>query len=254
DGIYDEARSYEAVGRFVVRNCDLLIAIWDGKPPRGRGGTFDMVRFAAETGTPVWWIHADNAVDPVWLNDTVEPRADPNASPAMMELRTYLERLIVPPSLGRHHGHSIIERMLHCLRRTQPAPHLAYLREAPCGDVPFMGAHAWLLRAAALGRPPWHGQKPERREPVGAAWRAHFDAADLRSGALGRRYRSVYVWVFALVAVSLIAAAVSLGFPQSEPVEWIAGPIEAAALVLLVLLIGVNIWCDWHQRWIDYRL
>jgi hypothetical protein len=30
--------AYEAVGRFVVRHCDLLIAIWDGGPGGGRGG------------------------------------------------------------------------------------------------------------------------------------------------------------------------------------------------------------------------
>src|SRR5262245_29115360 len=32
-------KAYMAVGEFVVRNCDLLIALWDGKPSRGYGGT-----------------------------------------------------------------------------------------------------------------------------------------------------------------------------------------------------------------------
>lgn len=51
----DEARSYQAVGRFVVRNCDLVIAIWDGKPDEGLGGTAGIVRFATRFGPPVWW-------------------------------------------------------------------------------------------------------------------------------------------------------------------------------------------------------
>ena len=40
-----EWRSYEAVGRLIVRNCDLLIAIWDDEvPPKGLGGTRDTIR------------------------------------------------------------------------------------------------------------------------------------------------------------------------------------------------------------------
>src|ERR1700677_1328271 len=55
----DRWRSYEAVGRLVVRNCDLLIAIWDDeKPSHGRGGTADTVQYALRGGLPVWWIHA----------------------------------------------------------------------------------------------------------------------------------------------------------------------------------------------------
>ena len=41
----DEWRSYEAVGRHVVRNCDVLLAIWDPDvPAKGRGGTEDTCR------------------------------------------------------------------------------------------------------------------------------------------------------------------------------------------------------------------
>jgi len=254
-GRYDEARSYEAVGRFIVRNCDLLIAIWDGRPPRGRGGTFDTVRFAAETGTPVWWIHAEQSGEPVWLNDTVEPRADPDALPPMVQLHTYLRRLILPPSLGHaHHPHSMIERLVRCVRSTPPEPHLAYLQEAPCGKLPLMRAHAWLLRTAAAWQPRWYGDKPPRGDTVAAAWHPHFAAADVRSNVLGQRYRSVYVWVFALVALSLVSAAASLGCPDNALVQAIAEPAEALALLLILLLLVMNIWCDWHQRWIDYRL
>jgi hypothetical protein len=55
--------SYREVGRFVVRNCDLLIAIWDGDLERGVGGTAEIVRFAVGARVPVWWIDA-NGVNP----------------------------------------------------------------------------------------------------------------------------------------------------------------------------------------------
>ena len=41
-------KAYEDVGRYVVNRCDVLIALWDGKPSRGKGGTAEIVAFARE--------------------------------------------------------------------------------------------------------------------------------------------------------------------------------------------------------------
>lgn len=49
---------YEQAGLYVLDNCDVLIAIWDGEPPRGQGGTAEIVAKAREHGIPVFWIHA----------------------------------------------------------------------------------------------------------------------------------------------------------------------------------------------------
>jgi hypothetical protein len=51
--------AYEAVGRHVVDHCDVLIAIWDGQPSRGRGGTAEIVDYAREHGRPYIRIWAD---------------------------------------------------------------------------------------------------------------------------------------------------------------------------------------------------
>jgi hypothetical protein len=45
--------AFLAAGKEVVDNCEMLIAVWDGKPARGLGGTADVVRYARETGTAV---------------------------------------------------------------------------------------------------------------------------------------------------------------------------------------------------------
>ncbi|MBL7260663.1 hypothetical protein [Paractinoplanes lichenicola] len=45
--------AYLAAGKAVVDNCDLLIAVWDGKPAVGRGGTGDIVRYANERSVDV---------------------------------------------------------------------------------------------------------------------------------------------------------------------------------------------------------
>lgn len=45
--------AFMAGGQEVVRRCDQLIAVWDGLPAQGLGGTADVVALARELGTPV---------------------------------------------------------------------------------------------------------------------------------------------------------------------------------------------------------
>ena len=45
--------AFLAAGKSVVDNCDVLLAVWDGKPARGLGGTADVVRYARDTGKAV---------------------------------------------------------------------------------------------------------------------------------------------------------------------------------------------------------
>ncbi|GGY90475.1 hypothetical protein [Novosphingobium colocasiae] len=81
--------SYEAIGRMVVRNVDLLIAVWDPQlPPRGRGGTRDTVAFALACGTPVWCIDPAGRLADRFL----EPGGAEHEVPAA-RLARYLEGL-----------------------------------------------------------------------------------------------------------------------------------------------------------------
>lgn len=40
--------AYERVGKYVVDHCDVLVAIWDGKESRGRGGTANIIEYARQ--------------------------------------------------------------------------------------------------------------------------------------------------------------------------------------------------------------
>ena len=50
--------AYLAAGQRVVERATLMVAIWDGEPARGRGGTADIVAHARVHGVPVVWIGA----------------------------------------------------------------------------------------------------------------------------------------------------------------------------------------------------
>lgn len=45
--------AYYAAGAYIADNCDRLLAVWDGRPARGLGGTGDIVRYARALGRPV---------------------------------------------------------------------------------------------------------------------------------------------------------------------------------------------------------
>jgi hypothetical protein len=49
----DRNDAYLDCGTETVNQCDLLLAVWDGKPAQGRGGTAEIVAYAREIGRPV---------------------------------------------------------------------------------------------------------------------------------------------------------------------------------------------------------
>lgn len=61
---------YSAVGDWLVEKSDILLAIWDGQPSQGRGGTVDVMDRARDKGVPVIWIDATGVRRP----KTLRPR------------------------------------------------------------------------------------------------------------------------------------------------------------------------------------
>ena len=52
--------AYTLLGRYLTSHSNLLIAVWDGRPARGPGGTGDIVQMARQANLPLAWIHAQN--------------------------------------------------------------------------------------------------------------------------------------------------------------------------------------------------
>lgn len=50
--------AYLAVGRWVLDHADVLVAVWDGHPARGAGGTGSIVEEARARAMPLAWVHA----------------------------------------------------------------------------------------------------------------------------------------------------------------------------------------------------
>ncbi len=107
------ADSYAWASRQMVEGSDVLIAIWDGQPTRGKGGTADTVRYALATRTPVIWIPMDGSglkwdtgegpVDRAFGNAGAERAGRSAATTTTHEARAIPRRLPGPLQLGARH-------------------------------------------------------------------------------------------------------------------------------------------------------
>lgn len=140
-----QSRRYATIGQMLVRQADLLIALWDGKPPRGRGGTADVVAEARRSGVPVI------CIDPEAPDDvrSLLPGAADTSVPAVAGDTTAVDQAVNQVMLGRDdHRAKCIDRY-----REEPPAQLWVARHAQGkGLVPgdTFGAYSrmlyWALR------------------------------------------------------------------------------------------------------------
>jgi len=80
--------SYYHVGCHIVNQCDVLMALWDGKDAVGLGGTGNIVKYARGSNCPLVWIHTEDAGQV-----TVEPGRGLNIKPFQDLCNYNLEQL-----------------------------------------------------------------------------------------------------------------------------------------------------------------
>jgi hypothetical protein len=59
--------AYLAAGHRVVELSEALLAVWDGKPAKGRGGTADVVAYAVSRGVPM--VHINPSLRTITIVD-----------------------------------------------------------------------------------------------------------------------------------------------------------------------------------------
>jgi hypothetical protein len=252
----DETASYEAVGRFVVRNSDIIIALWDGAPARGRGGTAEIVQYAARSGTPVWWINLTTGEIKLALSaaQIKHPELALQGARAESAIVDYLAGLVLPSSSPHPEKKGILGHAAHVLSKfagASASPLAAYLAEGPMPTGGLWRAHRDLL---ALLAPAPRGKKPETAPPATTSlelwWKTHYLRADALSQAYGDRYRSSYVLIAGLAFLTFAASfAFEAGLGSIVPVC-----IEFILLLCIAALVLLNHMRGWHERWIAYRL
>ena len=52
-----DQEGYFAAGERIVALSNTMVAVWNGQPARGFGGTADIVQVALQTGKPTWYVN-----------------------------------------------------------------------------------------------------------------------------------------------------------------------------------------------------
>ena len=250
--------SYQAVGRFVVRHCDLLIAVWDGSAARGRGGAQEIVEFASRAGVPVWWVHATEAREPVWISDKLDLYAAPRPRIAAQALEMHLALLLpAPPAAdpGRPLMHAIVKGF-HGPGGDSASEYFQEQCRPPNG---IWKTHAWIMKRLT-GSGKRSGKGPVSASGATQAEQGYWHRLQSQAGRLAEvyaaRYRSSYVLIILLAASSLIVGA---GVPLLEGTayqehSWYFSGLECVLLSLTVWIFGLAASGNWHRKSIEYRL
>ena len=255
-----ELDAYVMAGRATVAHSDLLIAVWDGLPPRGRGGTGEVVRVAHDRATPLVHVPVD-ASEPVSLRwSAFEPamvtHSDDPTNVRLFdeeELRAVVTAIVSPPP-GAQERQFIRKFQGECRRKIRTRIEYPLLLAAT-GVSGFRRQH-WRSDACA--------------EQTHAEWRTYCDAcdrvkavtapltslqlwyewADSLAGHFAQCYRSGHVFNFVLGAMAVLLALTALVLPQLKPALAVC---EFAAVCGILLNTWLGNRNQWHRRWLDYR-
>lgn len=260
-------RAYEAAGLMTLRQCDLLLAIWDGQNASGRGGTGAIVQSAIINGQPV--LRFDDEGNGPWLLAPAETLPSDardialraaKGSPAQTDtIVAIVERLCRPPGGAAEDKSAPGNRARRELRR--------FLQEK---QRPFLfGAFGYPLILSLLSSKKGFWKSFKRRPYVAGAeddWQPYWDSlkdlptpmrdsirevilrrfgwADGLADHFGQLHRSSYFNNFALAALAVLFA--------SLPASW-SPWCELGVILLIAINTTMAVFGQWHRRWLDYR-
>lgn len=256
----DALEPYVMAGFATASHSDLLIAVWDGLPSRGAGGTADVVRCAADTARPVIHVLADNpstttvrwgAFDPAFVTASNDPAMIRAYSAE--QLGSVLDLLLAPPVDSRERQ---FIRDFQTERRRRWRFRVEYpLLLAVAGVSRVKRRHFRTDNSTAETFEEWSRYREAcyRAEAVSVPLdllRSAYEWSDSLAGHFAQSFRSGHVFNFVLGALAVILGVSNLVLPQ-----W--SIFLEAALFVVVLAILVNTVAgnrqQWHRRWLDYR-
>lgn len=252
--------AYVMAGRATVAHCDLLIAVWDGEVPRGRGGTGEIVEIAMARGTPILHIPVDpqrpvtllwSAYDPAvmtWHSDQIDRR--PFDRKHVEEL---LDLLLAPPRDERERTY-LQQFCAERLRRVRTRVEYPLLL-ATAGIKRFESTDVRATRAAAAREAEWKRYCEQCADqhgivlPLDLLGDTH-GWADQLANHFAQNYRSGHVLNFLLAAAAVMIGLA--GFLWEEG-KLLLAVIEFGLAGMIILNTKIGVRNQWHRRWLDYR-
>jgi hypothetical protein len=262
-----ENEAYEAVGRLVLRQCDVLIAVWDPKREEKTGGTRQIVRESLGLATPTVWISAAERREPCLLL-SIDPLSTERLEALDKRLRKLFLFGIETEGDANTQGEREEEK-----REREEARRAREVVAAKCffeESLPqrdsgrvfrwFRTIWCWQpfkkkTKPPAI-KPVWSplfAANPEFRDQI----EKNYEWADCLANYYGGLYRSSFIATYCMGALAVLVAF--LGFYVEDPPwyefwHWIYFTIELLLITSIFLITGAGRRNRWHQRWMDYRL
>jgi hypothetical protein len=267
-------RAYEAVGFTVLSQADILLAVWDGKPPRGRGGTAQMVAEAVRQRIPIIHVDANGESEPRILGDDelfVAVDAAEDFTPIALDsgLAKLIDDLVRPPAEVPRKGEQrgLIERCAPAWSSETDAlkeflgNHFRQRNLRP--EFPIMLAMAGVRKCRPTDYRPNTpaeladgymalSQSASDCDPCAAKILAEaYGWADVIGIRFAQVFRSAVVANFTLAACTIILAASSVAFAPEKKIIFVAAELILIGLILFNTVRGW--WIGWHRRWFEAR-
>jgi hypothetical protein len=252
--------AYVMTGRATVAHCDILIAVWDGLPPRGRGGTGEVVQFALTRGTAIVHLSPDprtparllwSAFDPTVLTVADDPGVERPLHRADMD--ALLTGLLMPPPDAQEQD--FLKRFTRERRRNIRARIEYPLLLAAAGAGRFKPASLTDNYCAAQIRDEWQRYRAGCAEvhnivaPIDLLEEA-YSWADRLATHFAQTYRSGHIFNFLLGSV---AVCLGLSAFMAPHLKFEFAAVELVITLAIILNAQVGKRQEWHRRWLDYR-
>ena len=257
----NRTQGYIDAGDYLLRQIDLLVALWDGRPP-SPGGTGEMVRKAHSAGIPVLWLSTRDDRAPRLLMG-FDSAGDPVAADADCTERALLDKLA--PIFSMPGGESADGRQ----SPTGTERFLAEGWRAGCSFVVYDAikrvANRQMPRLTIAFKPlqqrlgEWEQfialtpPTKDLHERIRSVLLPRYLWADTLAVYYSHLYRSAYVVAYLLSALAVFVALIALFFEHDLRVKAVLVSIELVAIGLIIGFISIGRRRLWHERWLDYR-
>ena len=255
-----EVDDYVMAGRATVAHSDLVIAVWDGQPARGRGGTGDVAAQVITSGTGL--IHVPpgdgnesrlvwSAFDPDVL--TVADSMSVSRPCDAEHLDRLLRALLLPPDDPDERAflHQFGSERLRSYRTRIEYPLLLNIfgvRRIRASDIAESHCQRQIeeeWRSFRAGCPEAHGISA----PIDFLEEA-YGWADRLATHFAQTYRSGHIFAFVLGGIAVCLGLSAFMAPHLKIYFAIAEIFVTVGIILNAVVGNRNAW---HRRWLDYR-
>jgi hypothetical protein len=255
-----ELRAFVMAGRGTVAHCDVLLAVWDGRPPRGRGGTGEVVQIGITRGTAIAHIPVDPQVQPrlLWaaFDPTVLTQADETTAERPLErgnIDALLGALLLPPPGGEDREFAeefASERLRRIRARIEYPLLLAAAGVGRFGRKDFTNAHC-----VRQTREEWQRYREVCADAHNIAapidiLEDSYSWADRLATHFAQTYRSGNIFNFVLGGLAVCLGLAAFMAPHLKFEE---AALETGITAAIILNAWIGTRNQWHRRWLDYR-